>query len=88
MEQVLAAKTPARFYSTGQNLSEPLKRNYILMGDDNDYVVYQPDSIIELNAKGDAYVLDRQYNVIPKMEPDVSVLMQVLNDLRRFYPTK
>ncbi|MCE0557956.1 DUF3413 domain-containing protein [Motilimonas sp. E26] len=88
MEQVLATKTPSRFYSTGQNLLEPLKRNYILMGDDNDYVVYQKDSIIELNAKGDTYVLDRGYNPIPKAEPDVAVLMQVLNDLRRFYPAK
>ncbi|WP_233072374.1 DUF3413 domain-containing protein [Motilimonas eburnea] len=88
MEQLNLTDTPSRYFSTGKNLAEPIKRSYVLLGDEREYVVYQPEQIIELNDKGDAHVLDRNYRPVPNVEPDVSVLMQVLNDLRRFYPAQ
>ncbi|MFO6424738.1 DUF3413 domain-containing protein [Motilimonas sp. KMU-193] len=88
IEQLKLSDTPSRYFSTGKNLTAPLKRNYVLLGDERNYVVYLPDQIIELNDKGDAHVLDRNYRPLANVEPDVSVLMQVLNDLRRFYPAQ
>lgn len=86
MQGLFETTTASRYYSSGLNLFGPLKRDFILLGDEENYVVYQPDRITEFTPKGNAYVLDRNYRELKDTEPDIQVLMKVLNELRRFYP--
>ncbi|WP_158587153.1 DUF3413 domain-containing protein [Motilimonas pumila] len=86
MQGLFETTTASRYYTSGLNLFGPLKRDFILLGDEENYVVYQADRITEFTPKGNAYVLDRNYHELENAEPDIQVLMKVLNELRRFYP--
>lgn len=72
-------------YSTGQDLLALDRHpNWILVGSKSEQAIYQPHKIILFNDHGDYEVRNRNYHKISK-RADMPVILQVLNELKRFY---
>ncbi len=88
MKELLQSKTSTNSFSSGLNLFGSLERDYILMGNSGDYVIYQKDKITEFPKAGGRQVLNRQYQPLQNTKTDMQVLLQVWNDIERFYKTE
>ncbi|MGY3925761.1 DUF3413 domain-containing protein [Aeromonas simiae] len=86
MQDLLGVRNPVRDYSSGQGLYAPTPRNWSLSGDGQDFAIYQKEVITHFNRQGDFELLRRDnYRPIPHTNPDMGVLVQVMNELNRFY---
>ncbi|MDX7770755.1 DUF3413 domain-containing protein [Aeromonas caviae] len=86
MKNMLGVRNPYRDYSTGSNLFEASTRTWLLAGDQNDFAIYQGNTITQFNKQGDFELLDRDtYRPIKHGTPDMGTLIQVMNELNRFY---
>ncbi|WP_323942045.1 DUF3413 domain-containing protein [Aeromonas caviae] len=86
MKNMLGVRNPYRDYSTGRNLFEASTRTWLLAGDQNDFAIYQGNTITQFNKQGDFELLDRDtYRPIKHGTPDMGTLIQVMNELNRFY---
>ncbi|AUY11355.1 MULTISPECIES: DUF3413 domain-containing protein [unclassified Aeromonas] len=86
MKNMLGVRNPYRDYSTGSNLFEASTRTWLLAGDQNDFAIYQGNTITQFNKQGDFELLDRDtYRPIKHGTPDMGTLLQVMNELNRFY---
>ncbi|OOF28262.1 DUF3413 domain-containing protein [Salinivibrio sp. IB872] len=87
MESMLSVSSPAENYSSGTNLFE-LKnrpRKWVIAGDSRDIVVVQPQKTTVVDKFGNYKVYDKHYTPLPEGKPQLSVLMQVMHELKRFY---
>lgn len=87
MESMLSVSSPAETYSSGTNLFE-LKnrpRKWVLAGDSRDIVVVQPQKTTVVDKFGNYKVFDKHYTPLPEGKPQLSLLMQVMHELKRFY---
>lgn len=89
MENLLATDSPAKLYSSGLNLFElpETQREWVIAGDSRDIVVIQPTQTTVVDKFGNYRVYDKNYNLQPENKPQLSVLMQVMHELQRFYKT-
>lgn len=86
MKGMLGVRNPPRDYSTGRSLFDASPRNWLLAGDQNDFAIYQGNTITQFNKQGDFELLDRDtYRPIKHGTPDMGTLIQVMNELNRFY---
>lgn len=87
MEEILWVNTPAKIYSSGQNLFElgDNQRKWVIAGDSRDIVVVQPDQTTVVDKFGNYRVYDSNYKLQPEGKPQLSVLMQVMHEMQRFY---
>lgn len=86
MQGMLGVRNPARDYSIGRNLFDTTPRNWLLAGDQNDFAIYQGDTITHFNKQGDFELLERNsYRPIKHGTPDMGAMIQVMNELNRFY---
>ncbi|MGL6255913.1 DUF3413 domain-containing protein [Aeromonas caviae] len=86
MKNMLGVRNPYRDYSTGRNLFEASTRTWLLAGDQHDFAIYQGNTITQFNKQGDFELLDRDtYRPIKHGTPDMGTLIQVMNELNRFY---
>lgn len=86
MKGMLGVRNPPRDYSTGRSLFDASPRNWLLAGDQNDFAIYQGNTITHFNKQGDFELLDRDtYRPIKHGTPDMGTLIQVMNELNRFY---
>lgn len=87
MESMLAVDSPASNYTSGRNLFEISEkpRKWVIAGDSRDIVVVQPDKTTVVDKFGNYRVYDSNYKLQPEGKPQLSVLMQVMHELKRFY---
>lgn len=86
MESLLDVASAPTTYSSGTNLFETNpKRRWILAGDDRDIVMIQKNSITVVDKYGNYRVYDENYKLMSEGKPRLSTLMQVMNELKRFY---
>ncbi|MFM5841997.1 DUF3413 domain-containing protein [Aeromonas sanarellii] len=86
MKGMLGVRNPPRDYSTGRSLFDASPRNWLLAGDQNDFAIYQGNTITQFNKQGDFELLDRDtYRPIKHGTPNMGTLIQVMNELNRFY---
>jgi hypothetical protein len=86
MQSMLGVRNPARDYSIGRNLFDTSPRNWLLAGDQRDFAIYQGNTITHFNKQGDFELLERNsYRPIKHGTPDMGVMIQVMNELNRFY---
>lgn len=86
MKGMLGVRNSPRDYSTGRSLFDASPRNWLLAGDQNDFAIYQGNTITQFNKQGDFELLDRDtYRPIKHGTPDMGTLIQVMNELNRFY---
>ncbi|MEZ9522944.1 DUF3413 domain-containing protein [Enterovibrio norvegicus] len=87
MESMLAVDSPAELYTSGRNIFElaDKPRKWVLAGDSRDIVVVQPDKTTVVDKFGNYRVYDSNYKQQPEGKPQLSVLMQVMHELKRFY---
>ncbi|OEE62718.1 hydrolase [Enterovibrio norvegicus FF-454] len=87
MESMLAVDSPAELYTSGRNLFElaDKPRRWVIAGDSRDIVVVQPDKTTVVDKFGNYRIYDSNYKLQPEGKPQLSVLMQVMHELKRFY---
>ncbi|MEV3823242.1 DUF3413 domain-containing protein [Aeromonas dhakensis] len=86
MQGMLGVRNPPRDYSIGRNLFDNSPRNWLLAGDQRDFAIYQGNTITHFNKQGDFELLERNsYRPIKHGTPDMGVMIQVMNELNRFY---
>ena len=73
---------------TSSRLFDTSPRTWLLAGDQNDFAIYQDNTITQFNKQGDFELLDRNtYRPIKHGTPDMGAMIQVMNELNRFYRT-
>ncbi|UBO72723.1 DUF3413 domain-containing protein [Aeromonas rivuli] len=86
MPNMLGVRNPERDYSSGRNLFDPGQRNWLLAGDQQNFAIYQDKTITEFNKQGDFELRDwGSYRQIKHGTPDMGAMIQVMNELNRFY---
>ena len=86
MPNMLGVRNPERDYSSGRTLFEPGQRNWLLAGNQQDFAIYQGKTITEFNRQGDFELRDwDSYRHIRHATPDMGAMIQVMNELNRFY---
>ena len=87
MEGALSVNSPSKNYSSGHNLFEltEMQRDWVIAGDSRDIVVVQPEKTTVVDKFGNYRVYDSNYKLQPEVKPQLSVLMQVMHELQRFY---
>ncbi|KMV30297.1 hydrolase [Photobacterium swingsii] len=86
METLLNVSTTSDKYSSGHNLFDiDPDRRWVIAGDSKDIVVIQKNSTTVVDRYGNYQVYDKDYRVKDERRPKLSTLMQVMNELKRFY---
>ncbi|PJG58984.1 DUF3413 domain-containing protein [Aeromonas cavernicola] len=86
MQGMLGVRNPARDYSIGRSLFDTSPRPWLLAGDQNDFAIYQGNTITHFNKQGDFQLLDLDsYRPLKHSNPDMGAMIQVMNELNRFY---
>ncbi|MGL5294906.1 MAG: DUF3413 domain-containing protein [Aeromonas sp.] len=86
MQGMLGVRNAPRDYSIGRSLFDASPRQWLLAGDQNDFAIYQGNTITHFNKQGDFELLEREsYRPIKHGSPDMGAMIQVMNQLNRFY---
>ena len=86
MPSMLGVANGSRDYSSGRNLFDPGQRNWLLAGDQQNFAIYQDKTITQFNRQGDFELRDwDSYRHIKHATPDMGAMIQVMNELNRFY---
>ncbi|PSW57425.1 DUF3413 domain-containing protein [Photobacterium leiognathi] len=89
MESLLNVATAPSNYSSGVSLFDQKdNRRWILSGNDDDIVVVQKKQTTVVDKYGNYNVYDNNYQLKDEGKPKLSTLMQVMNELKRFYAPK
>ncbi|GAD29038.1 DUF3413 domain-containing protein [Photobacterium leiognathi] len=89
MESLLNVATAPSNYSSGVSLfNQNDNRRWILSGNDDDIVVVQKKQTTVVDKYGNYNVYDNNYQLKDEGKPKLSTLMQVMNELKRFYAPK
>lgn len=86
MKHLFLVQNNSTDYSSGIDLFSDEEHQYVLSGDDNNYVLYQTDKITYLSRRGEIRTIDWQGNDTQQSEEktDITVLIDLLQKLRRF----
>ncbi|MGL5225916.1 MAG: DUF3413 domain-containing protein [Aeromonas sp.] len=86
MQGMLGVRNAPRDYSIGRSLFDASPRQGLLAGYQNDFAIYQGNTITHFNKQGDFELLEREsYRPIKHGSPDMGAMIQVMNQLNRFY---
>ncbi|WP_318451123.1 DUF3413 domain-containing protein [Photobacterium leiognathi] len=89
MESLLNVATAPSNYSSGVSLFDQNdNRRWVLSGNDDDIVVVQKKQTTVVDKYGNYNVYDNNYQLKDEGKPKLSTLMQVMNELKRFYAPK
>ncbi|WP_318519098.1 DUF3413 domain-containing protein [Photobacterium leiognathi] len=89
MESLLNVATAPSNYSSGVSLfDQNNNRRWVLSGNDDDIVVVQKKQTTVVDKYGNYNVYDNNYQLKDEGKPKLSTLMQVMNELKRFYAPK
>lgn len=85
MQRLLHVSTPANEYSQGQDLFNPQRtQNWVTSANKGTLTVVTPDMTLVLNANGSYQSWDSRGEKIHDTKPQLSLLLQVLTDEKRF----
>lgn len=86
MENLLSVNSPSNDYSSGVNLFDPkVKRNWLLAGDSREIVLITDEQTTVIDKFGNYKVYNQEYQRDKSAKPKLSLLMQGLSELKRFY---
>ncbi|HAV8921135.1 TPA: cardiolipin transport protein PbgA [Escherichia coli] len=85
MQRLLHVSTPASEYSQGQDLFNPQRRHYWVTAADNDTLaITTPKKTLVLNNNGKYRTYNLRGERVKDEKPQLSLLLQVLTDEKRF----
>lgn len=85
MQRLLHVSTPASEYSQGQDLFNPQRRHYCVTAADNDTLaITTPKKTLVLNNNGKYRTYNLRGERVKDEKPQLSLLLQVLTDEKRF----
>ncbi|HHN8634420.1 TPA: LPS biosynthesis-modulating metalloenzyme YejM [Shigella flexneri] len=85
MQRLLHVSTPANEYSQGQDLFNPQRRHYWVTAADNDTLaITTPKKTLVLNNNGKYRTYNLRGERVKDEKPQLSLLLQVLTDEKRF----
>ncbi|MBU9814038.1 LPS biosynthesis-modulating metalloenzyme YejM [Rahnella sp. C60] len=85
MQRLLHVTTAPADYSQGEDLFAAKRRhNWVTTSDDGTLVITTPDQTLELESNGDYRAFDINGKRIKDQKPELSLLLQVLTDEKRF----
>ena len=85
MQRLLHVSTPASEYSQGQDLFNPQRRHYWVTAADNDTLaITTPKKTLVLNNNGKYRTYNLRGERVKDEQPQLSLLLQVLTDEKRF----
>ncbi|RIF62031.1 DUF3413 domain-containing protein [Shigella dysenteriae] len=85
MQRLLHVSTPASEYSQGQDLFNPQRRHYWVTAADNDMLaITTPKKTLVLNNNGKYRTYNLRGERVKDEKPQLSLLLQVLTDEKRF----
>ncbi|CTR34580.1 putative sulfatase [Escherichia coli] len=85
MQRLLHVSTPASEYSQGQDLFNPQRRHYWVTAADNDTLaITTPKKTLMLNNNGKYRTYNLRGERVKDEKPQLSLLLQVLTDEKRF----
>ncbi|MQJ61236.1 LPS biosynthesis-modulating metalloenzyme YejM [Escherichia coli] len=86
MQRLLHVSTPASEYSQGQDLFNPQRRHYWVTAADNDTLaITTPKKTLVLNNNGKYRTYNLRGERVKDEKPQLSLLLQVLTDEKRFF---
>ncbi len=90
MKNLWGVNNDSNTFSSGIDLFDPTSRKtpWILAGDSRDITIIQDDKTILVDKYGNYHVFDSNYKVQPVSNPDLSTLVSVMGELKRFYYPK
>ena len=89
MESFLKTTTSAESYSSGLNLlTQDNERNWLLAGDRKNIALITDTNTVVIDTFGNYKVYDENYNRLTDEKPKLSLLMQGISELKRFYHPK
>ncbi|EKS1845674.1 DUF3413 domain-containing protein [Cronobacter muytjensii] len=85
MQRLLHVRTPANEYSQGEDLFSPARRNnWVVSADNNTLAVTTPQMTLVLDNNGNYRMYDLRGERMDEDKPQLSLLLQVLTDEKRF----
>lgn len=85
MQRLLHVTTSPADYSQGEDLFAAKRRhNWVTTSDDGTLIITTPDQTLELESNGDYRAFDTDGKRIKDQKPELSLLLQVLTDEKRF----
>ncbi|NHI01270.1 DUF3413 domain-containing protein [Oceanimonas sp. MB9] len=85
LQQALGVNSPLRSYASGQSLFTVRESRWRLASDEEEYAIFQGSDITLFNRQGDLQLLDAgSYRAREEANPELTLLMQVMNELNRF----
>ncbi|EOI5726792.1 LPS biosynthesis-modulating metalloenzyme YejM [Cronobacter malonaticus] len=85
MQRLLHVRTPAYEYSQGEDLFSPARRNnWVVSADNNTLAVTTPQMTLVLDNNGNYRMYDLRGERMDDDKPQLSLLLQVLTDEKRF----
>ncbi len=85
LHDALGVENDDKSYSSGNNLFGGEQHDWLLLGNRQRYVIYEPNTITEFNRQGDFSIFTRKnYQSLDDSRPNMAVLLQVMNELSRF----
>ncbi|KAB2824469.1 DUF3413 domain-containing protein [Aliivibrio finisterrensis] len=89
MESFLKTTTSPESYSSGLNLlNQDNERNWLLAGDRKNIALITDTNTVVIDTFGNYKVYDENYNRLTDEKPKLSLLMQGISELKRFYHPK
>jgi hypothetical protein len=85
MKNLLHCTSPIADYSTGINLfNQRQTRQWVLAGNHQNIAVIQPDRTTVIDQFGNYRIYNQNYRLNDQAKPKLSVLIQVLHEVKRF----
>lgn len=85
MQYLLHSKSAYQDYSQGENLFWTERRhNWVTAGEGNELVITTASRTIVLKNNGHYYIYDRNYQRLKDEKPSLTLLLEVLTDIKRF----
>ncbi len=86
LEQALGIRSSPEVYALGQNLFAKSPRSWIVTGNATDYTIFDGNNFTAFNLQGEFKVFDAQnLTLLAEQQPDMVVVMQVIDQLSRFH---
>ncbi|GAL15106.1 hydrolase of alkaline phosphatase superfamily [Vibrio astriarenae] len=85
MEELLGASSNPSDYSSGRNLFNERKRNWVIAGNNSELALLTKRNTTVVDRFGNFKIYDEQYRRLKDASPTLPVLMQGLTELQRFY---
>ena len=85
LQGALGVKTPMNQYTTGQSLFSKTARNWVLVGDNTQFVIVGDNETTQFDRQGSFIVYDsNNYHEIEDGKANLPMLLKVMSDLNRF----